>query len=72
MMREHQNIQSCEYIIIYHDDLYIASHTPEDVLHTLQDKNKINIYLNDEYPHDPLLEQIFVNSRNIWKSYMKM
>ena len=52
-MRETHNTQSCEYIIIYQDDLYIASQTPEEILHTLQDKYKINIYLQDEYPHDP-------------------
>ena len=49
MMRENHNIQSCEYIIIYHDELYIG----EEILHTLQDKYKINIYLQDKYPYDP-------------------
>ena len=53
MMRENHNTQSCQYIIIYHDELYIASTTPEDILHTLQDKYKINIHLQDKYPHDP-------------------
>ena len=53
MMRENHNIQSCEYIIIYHDELYIVSITPEEILHTLQDKYKINIYLQDKYPYDP-------------------
>ena len=33
------------------DELYIAS--PEEILHMLQDKYKINIYLQGEYPHDP-------------------
>ena len=51
MMRENHNTQPCEYIIIYHDELYIASITPEDILHTLKDKYKINIYLQDKYPH---------------------
>ena len=42
MMRENHNTQSCEYFIIYQDDLYIASTTPEEILHILPDKYKIN------------------------------
>ena len=71
MMRENHITQSCEFIIIYHDELYIASNTPGDILHTLQDKYKINIYLQDKYPHDPsgrgicqvkeYLEKLYVN-----------
>ena len=71
MMRENHNKLSCEYIIICQDELYIASHTPEEILHTLQDKYKINIYLQGEYPHDPgatsicqlkeYLEKLYVN-----------
>ena len=53
MMRENHNTQSCEYIVFYHDELFIASITPDDILHTLQDKYKINIYLQEKYPHDP-------------------
>ena len=53
MMRENHNTQSSEHIIIYHHELYIASISPEEILHTLQDKYKINIYLQDKYPHDP-------------------
>ena len=53
MMRENHYTQSCEYIIICQDGLYIASTTPEEILHMLQDKYKINIYLQDKYPHDP-------------------
>ena len=53
MIRENHNTPSCEYIIIYHDELHIASITTEENLHTLQDKYKINIYLHDKYPHDP-------------------
>ena len=33
--------------------LYIASTTPEEILHVLKDKYKINIYLQDKYQHDP-------------------
>ena len=36
-----------------HDGLYIASTTPEEILLMLKDKYKINIYLQDKYPHDP-------------------
>ena len=52
-MRENHNTQSCEYIIICQDGLYIASTTPEEILYMLKDKNNINIYLQDKYPHDP-------------------
>ena len=53
MMRENQNIQSSEYIIICQDGLFVVSTTPDEVLHMLKDKYKINIYLQDKYPHDP-------------------
>ena len=33
--------------------MYIVSITPEEILHMLQDKYKINICLQDKYPHDP-------------------
>ena len=78
VMRENHNIQSCENIIIYHDELYVASITPEEILHSLQDKYKINIYLHTRsifiysYKiniHMILVKQIFVKSRNILKSY---
>ena len=78
MMRENHNRQSCEYIIIYHDELYFASITPEGILHTLQDKYKINIYLQDKYPHDPggrdicqlkeYLEKLYVNVNILFKA----
>ena len=53
MMKENHNTQSCEYIIICHDGLYIVSTTPEEILHMSKDKYKINIYQQDKYPHDP-------------------
>ena len=52
-IRENHNTQSSEYIIICQDGLYIVSTTPEEILYMLKDKNKINIYLQDKYPHDP-------------------
>ena len=53
MMKENHNTQTCEYKIICQDGLYIASTTPQDILYMSKDKNKINIYLQDKYPHDP-------------------
>ena len=52
-MRENHNTQSSEYIIICQDGLYILSTTPEEIIYMLKDKYKINIYLQDKYPHDP-------------------
>ena len=59
MMRENHNTQSCEYIIICQDGLYIASTSPVEILHMLEDKYKINIYLQDI--HMILVEEIFIN-----------
>ena len=64
MMRENHNTQSCEYIIICQNGLYIASTKPEEILHMLKDKYKINIYLQDKYPCDP-------GGRDIYKYQVK-
>ena len=53
MMRENHDTQSSEYIIICQDGLFIVSTTPDEILHMLKDKYKINIYLQNKYPHDP-------------------
>ena len=53
VMRENHNVQSSEYIIICQDGLFIVSTTPDEILHMLKDKYKINICLQDKYPHDP-------------------
>ena len=53
MMRENHNTKSSEYIIICQDGLCIVSTTPDEILHMSKDKYKINIYLQDKYPHDP-------------------
>ena len=49
--------QCSEYMVIYQDDLYIASPTPEVILNILQDKYKLDInpdfYLGAKYPIDP-------------------
>ena len=34
MMRENLKMQSSEYIVIYQDDLYIASTMPEEIFHS--------------------------------------
>ena len=43
MMRENHITKSCEYIVFYQDELYIASTTIEEILHILLDKYKIKI-----------------------------
>ena len=57
MIRENLKTKSCEYIIIYQDELYIASTTLREILHIVQDKHKIKInpdvYLGSNFPHDP-------------------
>ena len=41
MMRVNHIAESCEYIIVYHDELYIA--TLEEIIHVVKDKYKIKI-----------------------------
>ena len=52
-MRENHDTQSSEYIIICQSRLYIVSTTPDEILHMLKEKYKINIYLQNKYTHDP-------------------
>ena len=53
----------CKYIIIYHDELYIALTTIEEILHITQEKYKIKIdphvYLGSGFPYDPGGTMIF-------------
>ena len=70
MMRENHNTQSYDYIFICQDGLYIAS--TEELLHILKDKYKINIYLQDKYPHDPGGTNICQLKEYLKKSYMSM
>ena len=82
MMRENHNTQSSEYIIIHKDKLYIVSITPQELLHMLQDKYKINIYLQDKYPLDPggrdichikeYLEKLYVNVNLLFNNKLPM
>ena len=53
MMRKNHDTESSEYIIICQDGLYIVFTTPEEILYMSKDKCKINIYLQDKFPHDP-------------------
>ena len=81
MMRENHNSQFWEHIIIFEDGLYIPSATPEETLHILKDKYKINIYIQDEYPHDPggrdicqikeYLEHLYENMNIIFIDYLR-
>ena len=59
------NTKSSEYIIICQDEFYIVSTTPDEILHTLKDKYKINIYLQDKYPHDPGGRDISLSNQGI-------
>ena len=56
MMRANHITKSCEYIIIYHDELYIALTTIEEILHITQEKHKIKIhphvYEGSNFPYD--------------------
>ena len=84
MRRENLKTKSSEYIVIYQDDLYIASQTPEDILNNLQDKYKIKInpdvYLGLNCPHDPggtmicqlrkYLEKLYVNVNILFKDQL--
>ena len=84
MMRENHDAQSCEYIILCEDGLYIVSATPEEILHMLKDKYKINIYIQDKYPHDPggrdicqcqikqYLEKLYVNVNMLFNIKLPM
>ena len=77
MMRENLKPTSFEYIIIYHDELYIVSTTPQHILHMLQDEYKINVYLESNFPHDPggtnicqlkeYLEKLYANVNMLFK-----
>ena len=57
MMRVNHKTKFCEYIIIYLDELCIASNTLQEILHIVKDKYKIKInphvYQGSNFPHDP-------------------
>ena len=38
MMRVNNITISCKYIIVYHDELYIALNTLEEIIHIVKDK----------------------------------
>ena len=72
-MRMRQNLKttSSEYIIIYHDELYIASTTPEEILNICKTNMRSILILNLIF-HMILVEELLVNSRNNLKSSMQM
>ena len=57
MMKENHNTLSCKYIIISHDELYIALTTLEEIIHIVKEKYKIKInphvYQGSTFPYDP-------------------
>ena len=73
-MRENHNTQSYESIIIYHDELYIALTTLEEILHIIKDKYKIKInphvYQGSNFPHD--LGGTLICERKYMESYISM
>ena len=77
-MRENLKTKSFKYIllVIFWDDLYIASPIPEEILNILQDKYKIQIYpdsyLAGSYPHDPGRTMIHQLRKYIEKLYVNI
>ena len=57
MMRFNHITKSCEYIIMYHGELYIALNTLEETIHIVKDKKKIklnpHVYQGSNFPYDP-------------------
>ena len=57
MMRGNHITKFCEYMIIYHDELYNALTTLEEIIHIVKDKykTKINphVYQGSNFPYDP-------------------
>ena len=57
MMRINHKTKSCECIIIYHDELYIALTALEEIIHIVKDKYKFKInphvYQGSNFPYDP-------------------
>ena len=57
MMRVKHNTKSCECIIIYQDELYIASGIPKEILHIVKEKYNIkinsNVYQGSDFQYDP-------------------
>ena len=64
MMRVNHITKSCEYIIIYHDELYIALTTLEEIIYIVKDKYKIKINphvyqgSNFSYLHKEIYEKV--------------
>ena len=59
-MRENLKTKSCEYIVIYQDELYIASTTPEEIsifYKTNERSPSIQIFMQDLIIHLMQVEQ---------------
>ena len=63
-------------IVIYQDELYIASTTPEEILNILQAECKINLspdfYLEGNYAHDPGGTMVSQLRKYLEKLYVSM
>ena len=56
IMRANHKTKSCECIILYQDELYIASSTLQEILHIVKEKYNItinsNVYQGSRFPYD--------------------
>ena len=56
MMRVNHITKSCEYRIIYNDELYITLTSFEEIIHIVKDKYKIknnpHVYQGCDFPYD--------------------
>ena len=72
IMKVNHKTKSCECIVIYQDELYIASSTFQEVLHIVKDKCKIKInpidYQGSNFPYDPVGKNI--GQQYCWCSLM--
>ena len=57
IMRANHKTKSCQCIILHENELYIASSTIQEILHTVKVKYNIKINSNDyqgsDFPYDP-------------------
>ena len=71
MMRENHKTQSCEYIIICQDGLYIVATIPEEILYRLKENTRL-IFIFKINTYMILVQKIIIKSKNILNIYMKI